>query len=77
MRCMLNPERHTHAARASVCVYAADALSLGVCVCFQLLALSINRGKLFRVSTVTSNRKWPKRQELYRNIVASFVPKGY
>ena len=43
----------------------------------ELLALSINRGKLFRVSTVTSNRKWDKREKLYRNIVASFVPQGY
>ena len=43
----------------------------------ELLALSINRGKLFRLTTVTSNRKWPKREELYRNIVASFVPKGF
>ena len=43
----------------------------------ELLALTINRGKLFRVSTVTSNRKWDKREKLYRNIVASFVPQGY
>lgn len=80
----------------------------------ELLALCINKGKLFRVSTVTSNKKWSKRawprdisnatpymsehvrppsdgshcslrvanwccagKELYRNVVASFVPKGY
>ena len=43
----------------------------------ELLALCINRGKLYRVTTVTSNKKWPKRQELYKNIVASFVPKGF
>ncbi len=43
----------------------------------ELLALCINRGKLYRVTTVTSNKKWAKRQELYRNIVASFVPKGF
>ena len=43
----------------------------------ELLALSINRGKLFRVSTVTSNKKWSKREQLYKNIVASFVPKGF
>jgi len=29
------------------------------------------------VSTVTSNKKWPKREALYKNIVASFVPKGF
>merc|ERR1712070_1342673 len=40
----------------------------------ELLALSINRGKLFRVSTVTSNKKWSKRADLYKNVVASFVP---
>lgn len=43
----------------------------------ELLALCINRGKLFRVTTVTSNKKWAKRQEMYKNIVASFVPKGF
>jgi len=43
----------------------------------ELLALTINRGKLYRVSAVTSNKKWDKRKELYRNIVASFVPRGY
>lgn len=43
----------------------------------ELLALSINRGKLYRVTTVTSNKKWSRRQELYKNIIASFVPKGF
>jgi len=43
----------------------------------EYLALCINRGKLYRVSTVTSNKKWDKRKELYRNVIASFVPKGY
>lgn len=43
----------------------------------ELLALCINRGKLYRVTTVTSNKKWGKRKELYQNIVASFVPKGF
>ena len=43
----------------------------------ELLALCINRGKLYRVSTVTSNKKWNKRAELYKNVVLSFVPRGY
>ena len=43
----------------------------------ELLALCINRGKLYRVSAVTSNKKWDKRKELYKNVVLSFVPKGY
>jgi len=43
----------------------------------ELLALCINRNKLYRVSTVASNKRWPKRAELYRNVIASFVPRGY
>jgi len=42
----------------------------------ELLALSINRGKLFRVSAVATNKRWPKRSELYNNIMLSFVPSG-
>lgn len=43
----------------------------------EYVVLSVNRGKLFRVSCVTSNKRWPKRAELYKNIVLSFVPKGF
>ena len=43
----------------------------------ELLALCINRGKLYRVSAVTSNKKWEKRKDLYKNVVLSFIPKGY
>ena len=43
----------------------------------ELLVLSINRGKLFRLATVTGNKKWDKREKLYRNIANSFVPKGF
>lgn len=43
----------------------------------ELLALCINRGKLYRLTATTSNKKWPKRADLYKNIIASFVPKGY
>jgi len=43
----------------------------------EFLVLTINRGKLFRLSTVTSNKKWAKRETLYKNIAASFVPKGF
>jgi len=42
----------------------------------ELLTLSINRGKLYRLSTVSTNKRWAKRGELYKNICASFVPKG-
>lgn len=43
----------------------------------ELLALSINKGKLFRLSAVATNKRWAKRGELYTNIVNSFVPKGF
>ena len=43
----------------------------------ELLALCINRGKLYRVSAVTSNKKWDRRKDLYKNIILSFVPQGY
>lgn len=42
----------------------------------ELLALSINRGKLYRVSAVSTNKRWSKRSELYNNIMLSFVPSG-
>jgi len=43
----------------------------------ELLVLTINRGKLFRLNTVTSEKKWSKRKDLYQNVAASFVPQGY
>lgn len=43
----------------------------------ELLSLTINRGKLFRLNSVTSNKKWAKREDLYKNIHLSFVPKGF
>mmetsp|Transcript_21709 Transcript_21709/g.35822 ORF Transcript_21709/g.35822 Transcript_21709/m.35822 type:complete len:223 (-) Transcript_21709:317-985(-) len=43
----------------------------------ELLLLTINRGKLYRLSATATNKRWPKRSELYKNIMNSFVPKGY
>ena len=43
----------------------------------ELLLLTINRGKLFRLSAVTSNKKWAQREKLYQNVANSFVPRGY
>lgn len=43
----------------------------------EYLLLTINRGKLYRLTTVASNKRWPKRAEMYKNIVLSFVPKGF
>lgn len=42
-----------------------------------LLTLCITRGKLFRLTLSTSNKKWKNRAELYKNVEASFVPKGF
>jgi len=42
----------------------------------ELLTLSINRGKLYRVSAVATNKRWSKRSDLYNNIMLSFVPSG-
>jgi len=43
----------------------------------EYLLLTINRGKLYRLSTVASNKRWSKREEMYKNVVLSFVPKGF
>jgi len=43
----------------------------------ELLLLTISKGRLFRLSTVATNKRWSKRGELYKNIVASFVPRGF
>ena len=42
----------------------------------EMLSLAINRGKLYRLSTVAKNTRWNKRQELYKNIM-SLPPKGF
>ena len=43
----------------------------------ELLLLTVNRGKLYRLSCVATNKRWPKRAELYKNVALSFVPKGF
>ena len=43
----------------------------------EYVGLCIAKGRLYRINTVTSNKKWPKRKELYKNVLLSFVPKGY
>jgi len=43
----------------------------------ELLSVCVNNGKLYLVSAVTSNNKWDKRKELYKNIILSFVPRGF
>jgi photosystem II oxygen-evolving enhancer protein 2 len=41
----------------------------------QLLMLCINRGKLWSVDAVGKEKRWGKREELYKNVLGSFVPK--
>ena len=43
----------------------------------ELLLLSINKGKLYRLSCISRNPRWDKRKELYKNIALSFVPQGF
>ena len=43
----------------------------------RYLLLTINRGKLYRLSCVATNKRWPKRAELYKNVALPFVPKGF
>jgi photosystem II oxygen-evolving enhancer protein 2 len=41
----------------------------------QILSLSVNKGKIWSLDLSTSEKRWPKRKELYYNIVGSFLPK--
>ena len=43
----------------------------------EFLLLTINKGKLYRLACTSTNKRWGKRQELYKNIALSFVPQGY
>jgi len=43
----------------------------------ELLLLSVNKGKLYRLSCIASNKRWGKRSELYKNVALSFVPQGF
>jgi len=41
----------------------------------QLLSLSVNKGKIWSLDANTSEKRWSKREELYYNVVGSFLPK--
>ena len=43
----------------------------------ELLLLSINKGKLYRMSCISRNQRWDKRKEMFKNIALSFVPQGF
>lgn len=41
----------------------------------QLLSLSVNKGRIWSLDANTTEKRWSKREELYQNVVGSFVPK--
>ncbi len=41
----------------------------------QLLSLSVNKGRIWSLDASTTEKRWPKRSEMYYNVVGSFVPK--
>ena len=41
----------------------------------QLLQLSVNKGRIWSLDANTVEKRWSKREELYKNIVGSFMPK--
>lgn len=41
----------------------------------QLLSLSVNKGKIWSLDANTLEKRWNKRQELYYNVIGSFMPK--
>ena len=43
----------------------------------ELLLLSINKGKLYRLSCNAKNSRWDKRKDIYKNVALSFVPQGF
>jgi len=41
----------------------------------QLLCLSVNKGKIWSLDANSSEKRWVKREAMYRNIIGSFLPK--
>jgi len=41
----------------------------------QMLSLSVNKGKIWSLDANTVEKRWTKREELYKNIIGSFMPK--
>lgn len=41
----------------------------------QLLSLSVNKGRIWSLDANTTEKRWPKREEMYYNIIGSFLPK--
>ena len=41
----------------------------------QLLQLSVNKGRIWSLDANTVEKRWSKREELYKNVLGSFMPK--
>jgi len=41
----------------------------------QLLQLCVNKGKVWSLDANTTEKRWSKREEMYNNILGSFLPK--
>jgi photosystem II oxygen-evolving enhancer protein 2 len=41
----------------------------------QLLQLCVNRGKIWSLDASAKEKRWSKREELYTNVLGSFMPK--
>ena len=41
----------------------------------QLLSLCVNKGKIWSLDANTVEKRWSKREEMYNNIIGSFMPK--
>lgn len=41
----------------------------------QLLQLCVNRGKIWSLDASAKEKRWSKREELYNNVLGSFMPK--
>lgn len=41
----------------------------------QVLSLCVNKGKIWSLDANTIEKRWAKRQELYMNVIGSFMPK--
>lgn len=41
----------------------------------QLLLLCVNKGKIWSLDANSSEKRWGKREEMYYNILGSFMPK--
>ena len=41
----------------------------------QLLSLCVHKGKIWSIDANTVEKRWSKREEMYNNILGSFLPK--